>query len=169
MQYLRFLQYPSLDVGSVIKYIMEQKKTTGRQIAHRSGLTPQRISDYANNHRRITVKASLALERALEIEKPGYFYIIQTNHDIYLASRNQQPTPDLSKISNHVFWDSNIKNINWKADKKRIIQRTFEYGDEQTLSEIVRFYGKTTVKQILSDIVDNRLADRRLQNASKIL
>lgn len=169
MEYLRFLQYPSLDVGSVIKYIMTQTGTTGRQIAEQCGLPPQRVSDYVNNHRRITTNVSLALENVFKIDKPGYFYLIQANHDIYLASRNEQVTPDLTKISRHVFWDSDLSKINWQSARRRIIQRAFEYGDEQTLHEIIRFYGKSTVKQILAQITDRRFAARRQQNINKYL
>ncbi len=170
MEYLRFLQYHSLDVGSVIKYIMTQTGTTGRQMAEKCGLPPQRISDYVNNHRRITANVSLALEKAFNIDKPGYFYIIQANHDVYLASRaTTQSTPDMTKISRHIFWDSDLSKINWQSARRQIIQRAFEYGDEQTITEIIRFYGKSTVKQILIQIDDRRLAARRQQNARKHL
>ena len=171
MEYLRFLEYPSLDVGAVIKYIMKRSETSGIELAQKSGIPPQRICDYANNRRRINAETSLALEQALNIGHRGYFYLIQTNHDIYTASLKcaKQPTPDLTKISKHIFWDSDISKINWQTNRKQIIQRAFEYGDEQTILELIRFYGHSTVGQLLSQITDRRLADRRRQNAAKYL
>lgn len=165
---MRFLQYPSLDVGSVIKYMMTQSHTTGRQLAQMSGLPAQRISDYVNNRRRITVEVSMAFENAFNVDKPGYFYMIQANHDVYCALRENRKTPDLSKISAHVFWDSDISKMNWQSSRKRIIQRVFEYGDDQTISEIVRFYGEPMIKQVLSELNDKRLAARRQQNSTKL-
>lgn len=164
MEYLKFLKYPSLDVGSVIKYIMTRKGMTGRQLAKLCGLPPQRISDFMNNHRRISAEVSLAMENALGITENGYFYIIQSNHDVYETIRRNRQTPDLNKISQHVFWDSDIAKINWQASRSRIIQRVFEYGDEQTINEIIRFYGRDIVKKILGDITDGRFANRREQN-----
>lgn len=171
MEYRRFLQYPSLDAGSVIKYILQQSGITRRQLALISGLPPQRISDFANNNRRITAEASLKLENALNIDYQGYFYIIQANHDVYLA-KNLCKTgniPDLAKIKKHIFWDSDMDRIEWQSNARHIIQRIFEYGDETAIEEIIRFYGKTRVKSELSQISESRLAERRNQNASKYL
>ena len=171
MEYLRFLQYPSLDVGAVIKYLMEHSDITGRELAKKSGLPPQRISDYTNNRRRITAKISFALEQALNIDKRGYFYLIQSHHDIYTASKKTErwQTPNLSNISKHVFWDSDINKIDWQANRKHIVQRAFEYGDALTINELINFYGKTTIEQLLSQITEPRLADRRRHNASLYL
>lgn len=170
MEYSRFLQYPSLDVGSVIKYFMTHTGTSGKQLADKCGLPPQRISDFTSNRRRITADISLALEKAFEIEQRGYFYLIQCNHDIYLASKQEVArTPDLSRISSHIFWDSDLHRMNWQANRKKIIQRAFEYGDEQTISEIISFYGRSEVRKQLSEIRDRRLADRRSTNVTKYL
>lgn len=169
MEHLRFLKYPSLDVGSVIKYFMTKKGLTGRSLAERCGLPPQRISDFMNNNRRISVEVSLALEKAFDIADNGYFYIIQSNHDVYEATRQSRKVPDLKRISRHVFWDSDISKINWQASRRRIIQRVFEYGDEQTIKEIIRFYGRDIVNRVLAQVKDDRLASRREQNRSHYL
>lgn len=171
MEYIRFLQYPSLDTGSVIKYFLNKSGITGKQLAERSGLTPQRVSDFANNHRRITAEVSFKLENAFGIDHKGYFYLIQTNHDIYLASHNdmKRETPRLSEIKKQIFWDSDMAKIDWNANRKHIIQRVFEYGDENAIKEIIRFYGASEVKSTLSQIKDKRLADRRDYNILKYL
>lgn len=171
MEYTRFLQYHSLDTGSVIKYFLNKRGITGKQLAEKSGLTPQRVSDFANNHRRITAEISLKLEKALDINHKGYFYLIQTNHDIYLAEQcnPQSETPRLSKIKKHIFWDSDMAHINWQSDRKRIIQRVFEYGDDAAIKEIIHFYGASEVKSTLTQITDKRFAERRADNILKYL
>lgn len=171
MEYSRFLQYPSLDVGAVIKYFMTHHGTSGKELAAKCGLPPQRISDFTNNRRRITAEISFAFENAFNIEHRGYFYLIQSNHDIYLADKKKRDaqTPDLNRISKHVFWDSNLTRVDWQQNRSHIIQRTFEYGDEQTIKEIIRFYGKKQVTEALSKISETRLADRRTLNAAKYL
>lgn len=171
MEYIRFLQYPSLDTGSVIKYFLDKRGFTGKQLAERSGLTPQRVSDFANNHRRITAEVSFKLENAFGIDHKGYFYLIQTNHDIYVALQNDMKceTPRLSEIKKQIFWDSDMAKIDWNANRKHVIQRVFEYGDEDAIKEIIRYYGALDVRRILSQIKDKRFADRRKNNILKYL
>lgn len=170
MEYSRFLNYPSLDAGSVIKYFLNKKGITGKQLAEQSGLTPQRVSDFANNHRRITAEISLKLEKAFGIDHRGYFYLIQCNHDIYLAVKNRPaPTPCLANIKKQIFWDSDINVIDWQSNRRQVIQRIFEYGDESAIKEIIKFYGATTIKSTLAEISDNRLASRRTANIQKYL
>jgi hypothetical protein len=64
-----------------------------------------------------------------------------------------------------LFWDTVFEKINWVKGAKWIIQRTFEYGNEQEIREITRFYGKEKETEILNsidekwkekDIIDNR-------------
>lgn len=170
MEYLQFLKYHSLDVGSVLKYIMTNKGVTGRQLAQITGILPQRICDFVNNRRRISALVSLQLEKALDIDHQGYFLYIQSNNDIYKAARQlQHPVPDLSKIKKYIFWDSDIEKINWEADRRKVVQRIFEYGDQDAIEEIKRFYGKETVVSILSDMDDQRLLERRNANRDKYL
>lgn len=170
MEYLRFLQYQSLDAGSVLKYFLDKENITGKQLAQKSGLPPQRISDFVNNRRRISAEISLKLESALGVGHKGYFYLIQTNHDIYLATRDKlKSTPGLSHIRKEIFWDSDISLIDWHANSKHVIQRIFEYGDEAAIKEIIRFYGIDKVKSTLTQITDQRLADRRTTNINKYL
>lgn len=63
---------------------------------HRAGIKPielaqmleiphQRIYEYLNDKRRLTVEASVKIEKALHMRgEKGYFYRMQARHDIYL-------------------------------------------------------------------------------------
>lgn len=50
-----------------------------------------------------------------------------------------------------------------------MIQRVFEYGDRQEIEEIIRFYGKETVKSVLSAIKSDWRKDNRDKNIKKYL
>ena len=62
---------------------------------------------------------------------------VQTNH------------PDLSKLRPVLFWDTNMEKINWEKQKRAVIKRIFERGNDIEKKEIVRFYGRERVDDVL--------------------
>ena len=90
----------------------------------------------------------------LGISTLGYFYRIQTNHDIYSYQDEQERkhTPDLSKLHKALFWDANMEKLNWIRSAFYIIKRAFEYGNEAEIEEIIKFYGREKVTEALSAI-----------------
>jgi hypothetical protein len=42
-----------------------------------------------------------------------------------------------------------MEKINWEKQKKAVIKRVFERGNEKEKKEIIRFYGKDSVNDIL--------------------
>ena len=49
-----------------------------------------------------------------------------------------------------LFWDTKMEKIDWKKQKKAVIKRVFERGNEIEKKEITRFYGKEIVNEIIS-------------------
>ena len=69
------------------------------------------------------INASLAIERALNINIEGFFMKIQTNHDIYYVMAQERAIhSDLTKISKSLFWNTKIEMINWVRNKDLVIQ-----------------------------------------------
>ena len=87
--YEQYLQLSNIPCGAVLNRIMTKEGISQSQLAERSGIVRQRICDYLANRRRITVEASLNLEKALRIGIEGFFYRIQANHDIYTCVKEQ--------------------------------------------------------------------------------
>jgi len=169
--YEQYLQLSSIPCGAILNRIMTKEGISQSQLAERSGIVRQRICDYLANRRRITVEASLCLEKALRISIEGFFYRIQANHDIYtcmqkLAIKNR---PNLEHFRKAVFWDTDIEKLDWDKNRKWIIRRVFEYGGEEEIFETIRFYGKENIKEVLSEITDERKAENRNENMKKYL
>lgn len=174
MEYQRFLQDHSLKAGDVLNHILRLNNVSKLKLSKTTGILPQRISDYTNNNRRLSPQSSLAIEKALGIDYPGFFYLIQANHDIFTyngcVQNSLSPSvPDLTKIKGVVFWDTDITKLDWQKQSASIIKRIFEYGDSISINEIINFYGGERVIQELSQINDPRLAKRRLSNQKKFL
>jgi len=67
-----------------------------------------------------------------------------------MAEENFQ-TPDLSKLRRVLFWDTVMENIDWQRQRRAVIERVFEYVEEQEIQEIILFYGEEEVKRVLKD------------------
>lgn len=110
---------------------------------------PQTIGSITKGKRKMNTSLALKIENALGI-KEGYFMILQVYYDIEEEKRRQNTKhPDLTKLRRVLFWDTKIEMINWKKQKKAVVKRVFERGNEIEKKEIIRFYGKKNIDEIL--------------------
>ena len=155
IMYEQYLSTPAVPAGAILKRILKKELFSQKEIAAKSAIYPQRIHDLISGKRKFTPELSWRLEKALGISISGYFYQIQANHDIYTYSDMQERkhTPDLSKINRALFWETTATgNINWVRSANWVIQRTFEYGNQQEIEEIIHFYGREKVAEALNAI-----------------
>ena len=153
--YEQYLSMPSVPAGAILKRVLKKEGLSQRDVARKSAIYPQRINDLIAGKRKFTPESSSRLEKALGISTPGYFYRIQTNHDIYRYQDEQERkhTPDLSKLKKALFWEVySLEKINWIKSAFYIIKRTFEYGNEEEIKEIIKFYGRNQVREALNSI-----------------
>lgn len=111
---------------------------------------PQTIATITKGKRRMNPALSLKIEQALGLEE-GYFMVLQAYCDIAQEKKklSENYHPDLSKLRSVIFWDTDIRLIDWEKNKSAVIYRVFERGNEQEIEEIIRFYGKETVLNFL--------------------
>ena len=109
---------------------------------------PQTLGAIMNGKRRMNPALSLKIEHALGFEE-GFFMVLQAYFDIKQEKLRNKTTPDLSKLRNALFWDTDINTIDWEQYKETIIFRVFERGNEIEKEEIVRFYTRQEVERIL--------------------
>ena len=116
-------------------------------------------------------KAYLKLEKALGIDYQCFFYQVQTNYEIYIATNHlsEQSHPDKAKFRKALFWDTDFEVIDWQRNSEWIIQRVFEYGNEIEIKETIRFYGKRKIAKVLDGIKDSWNSENRNKNIQKYL
>lgn len=170
MNYDNYLHTPHIPAGAVLRHIIDRHDISQRELAKSAGLPPQRLSDFVNGRRRISVAASFLLEKALSIDIKGYFYMLQTNNDIYEAQVDTAHTdsPNLKHIKKSLFWDTDMADIDWRGNSASIIKRIFEYGDRDAVFEASRYYGIDLITETLNSDNDSRFAARRRQNLKMI-
>lgn len=65
-----------------------------------------------------------------------------------LRQHSGSGTPDLSKLRPGLFWDTDINQVDWIGQKRAVIERVIERGNEVEKSEIKRFYGDKAFNKI---------------------
>ncbi|MBL7114092.1 MAG: plasmid maintenance system antidote protein [Bacteroidales bacterium] len=110
---------------------------------------PQTIGAVTKGRRKMNTALALKIEHELELEE-GSLMVLQVYYDIEQQKKQQKTMhPALSKLRPALFWDTDIRSIDWDRQKRAVIQRVFERGNETEKYEITRFYGLETIKTIL--------------------
>jgi len=112
---------------------------------------PQTLGAIIKGRRKMKTALALKIEQKLGIQE-GYLMTLQVFYDIKEEKRRQQENlrPDLSKIRRVLFWDTKLEALDWQQQKKAIIRRVYERGNDIEQAEIMRFYGKQTIDTILN-------------------
>ena len=136
--------------GFILERQLRKRKLPKGKFALSINEYPQTIVAITKGRRKMNTALALKIEQALDLEE-GFFMILQVFHDINVEKeKTQVESPDLHKLRPVLFWDTDIRKINWQTQKSAIIRRIFERGNEAERSEIMRFYGEQTVQDILS-------------------
>jgi antitoxin HigA-1 len=115
---------------------------------------PQTVTAITKGKRAMNTALSLKIEKELGLEE-GFFMILQTYFDIEIEKKKQNNHPEISLLRPVLFWDTKMENIDWQKQKRAVIQRVWERGNEIEKQEILRFYGPATIEKIISKLKGN--------------
>ena len=137
--------------GIVLERELKQRKMGKGRFALSLQEFAQTLVAITKGKRKMNTSLALKIEHALGMEE-GYFMILQVYYDIEKEKRKQNAdVPDLIRLRPVLFWDTKMEKINWHKQKKAVIKRVFERGNDLEKKEIVRFYGEQTVNEILKN------------------
>ncbi len=141
--------------GIILDRELNKRKISKRQFALSIEEHYQTIWSITKGRRNMNLPLSLKIEHALKMPE-GFLMTLQVHHSIKALKNAEQSniSPNLSLIRKALFWDTDIQKINWQQQKRAVIKRIFERGNDQEKSEITRFYGKDTVSKILNSADD---------------
>lgn len=139
--------------GVIIKREIMILGIKNKELATRLDEHAQTISSILKGKRSITPKLSLKLGQLFDIE-PEYFMILQACYDVRKAGAGllNKRIPNLKNIRRVLFWDTDFDRINWIENRRFVIKRIFERGEETEILEIIEFYGNDMVKEELERI-----------------
>ena len=150
--------------GLILERELKKRKLAKGKFALSINEFPQTLGSIIKGKRKMNPALSLKIEQAFNWEE-GFLMVLQVYYDIEQEKRKQTKNdhPDLSKIRPIIFWDTDMASIDWNKNKQVIINRIFERGNEQEITEIIRFYGENMVLSALDlnqsgipSVIENR-------------
>ena len=144
--------------GAILNREIKKRGLKNKDFASMVNEHAQTISAIIKEKRGVNPKLSIKLGMNLGVDV-DYFMLLQASYDVKQASISEivSKTPDLNKIRKILFWDTDFDKIDWQRNKRAIIKRVFERGNETEIKEILKFYGKKTVKAEIENIKESYL------------
>ncbi len=139
--------------GIILERELKKRGLSKGQFALSVQEYPQILGAITKGKRKMNTSLALRIEEALDIEE-GFFMTLQVFYDIKQEKQKKQSSdiPDIKQFRPALFWDTDIKKINWANQKRAVIERVLERGTLSEKKEIIRFYGKDEVKRIAKSI-----------------
>ena len=144
--------------GIILKWEIKKRGLKNKDLAIIVNEHPQTISAILKEKRSITPGLSIKLGESFNVDA-DYFMLLQASYDVKKAGLKNSihQTPNLRKIRQALFWDTDFNTIDWYKSKRAILKRIFERGNEQEIKEIINFYGFESVKSEVAKIKDSQL------------
>ena len=140
--------------GFVLERKLREKKLKKSRFALTIGEYPQTLNAITKGKRKMNPGLALRIEEALGLEE-GYFMVLQAFFDMKEEKMRQQlnnRTPDLSKLRPGLFWDTDIKGIDWLRQRRAVIERVIARGNDEEKAEFKRLYGDEVFNEIARDL-----------------
>jgi plasmid maintenance system antidote protein VapI len=134
--------------GIVLEKKLKERKLSKGPFALSIQEYPQILGAITKGKRGMNTPLAMKIERALDLEE-GFLMTLQVFYEINQEKLKQHGNmhPDFSMLRPGLFWDTDIKKIDWHRQRKSIIQRILERGNDQEKAEIRRFYGDSVVNE----------------------
>lgn len=137
--------------GAILKRELKRRKLKAKDLAISVDEYPQTISAIMHEKRGITPSLSIKLGEKLEVQS-DYFMLLQASYEVSEATKKislHLPKPNVRKA---LFWDTDFEKIDWEKQRKAVIKRVFERGNQTEIETVIQFYGKEIVKEELKMI-----------------
>jgi antitoxin HigA-1 len=136
--------------GLILDRKLREKKLKKSRFAITIKEYPQTLTAITKGRRGMNPSLAMKVEEALGLEE-GYFMVLQAFYDMKeekLRQHARSGGPDLSKLRPGLFWDTDINQIDWLGQKRAVIERVIERGNDEEKTEIKRFYGEKAFNKI---------------------
>jgi antitoxin HigA-1 len=135
--------------GKIVEKELKSRKIRKNAFAASIDEYPQTLVAVLKGKRRMNTALALKIEAALGFEE-GFLLVLQVFYDIEEEKKLQRKRPPSMKIMRPVlFWDMQPESMDWQKQKRQIIKRVLELGNEAEREEIIRYYGTEQVKDVM--------------------
>jgi len=136
--------------GKIIERELAKRKLVKSRFAMIIGEYPQTLSAITSGTRNLNTRLALRMEEALGWEE-GSLMILQVYYDIEQEKKRKagKTKPDLGQFRPVLFWETDLKKIDWINQRRAIIDRVFSRGNDEEKKAIRNFYGDSLVDRYL--------------------
>ena len=139
MTFEKALLIRGIHPGSVIAYVLKQKQISQHAFAKQIHTHPQSLNAIIKGKRKINLKLALKIENYFHWEKGGLM-ILQVFYDIKTLEQKNKKEMDIGHFRPALFWDTDIKKIDWNKNRKAVIKRVLNRGNSKEKQAIRDFY-----------------------------
>ncbi|MFM9838361.1 MAG: transcriptional regulator [Cyclobacteriaceae bacterium] len=134
--------------GIILDRKLKERKLSKGLFALLINEYPQTLGAITKGKRNMNTPLALKIEQELNLAE-GFFMTLQIYYEIKQEKNKQlkKSHPDLSKLRKGLFWDTDLEKIDWHRQRRAVIQRVFERGQNDEKAELTRFYGDSVIKQ----------------------
>ena len=139
--------------GIILDRKLKERKLPKGRFALSIREYPQVLGDITKGKRGMNTPLAMKIESALDLSE-GFFMTLQVFYEIKQEKlkQHQNMHPDFSMLRPGLFWDTDMKKIDWHRQRRAVIQRILERGNDQEKAEIRRFYGDAVVDEFAKKI-----------------
>lgn len=149
----KFESVKGVHPGAILKLKRELKKRSLKSIELANSINefPQIINAITKERRRINPKLSIKLGDYFSVDQ-DYFMLLQASYEVMNLIKSDKPNPFFDKIRKSLFWDTDVTQIDLAKNKRFIIQRILERGNELEIEALIKIYTKQVIKVELESI-----------------
>ena len=140
--------------GAILKRELSRRKLKSIQLAKSIQEHPQTINAITKGRRGVNPNLSIKLGEYFGIDIE-YFMLLQAAYEVSKSlswEQNQLKGSLSGKIRAAIFWDTDIEQIDWVKNKRFVIQRVLERGNEEEIQELIQFYSLKAIKAEVAQI-----------------
>lgn len=145
--------------GYILKRELKSRGLKSSKLALNIDEHKQTISAIIKRKRKITPILSIKLAKIFEVPQ-DYFMLLQASYEVkaVASSKIYSKKPNLDKFRKVLFWDTDINQIDWERQKRAIVKRVLERGNNEEINELISFYGKQDISSEIKQIDNNIIA-----------
>lgn len=135
--------------GAILKRELKKRNLKAIDLANSIKEYPQTINAITKEKRGINPKLSIKLGDYFEIERE-YFMHLQASFEVKSSINEIIKNPFEGKVRPSLFWDTDFKKLDFINNKRSIIQRILERGNEVEIELLINIYGLPVIREEVS-------------------
>lgn len=142
-----FKRVKGIHPGAILKRELKKREIKSIKLAHEIKEYPQTINAITKERRGINPKLSYKLGNYFNYSA-DYFMLLQAAYEVesYKKMNIQKENPLKGKFRDSMFWDTRMDLIDYQKNRRSVIQRVLERGNQLEIKNLIEIYSLVTIR-----------------------